>query len=128
MLIIPTLTQPSLDRINHVELACIKQVINSLKDAAMIDMNDIHSLTEFQRNTKDHLEYLKKSGKPKVLTVNGRAEIIVQDAQAYQKLLEDIEQLRTVVGLVKGLDEVSKGKTKPASEVFASMRKKRQIC
>lgn len=93
----------------------------------MIDLNDIHSLTDFQRNTKEHIEHLKASGKPQVLTVNGKAEIIVQDAQSYQKLLEDVERLEAIAGIRRGLEEVSKGKTKPAREVFASMRKKHRI-
>ena len=40
----------------------------------MIDLKEIHPLTDFQRNTKAHLKHLKKTGKPHVLTVNGRAE------------------------------------------------------
>jgi hypothetical protein len=53
----------------------------------MIQIDDIYSLTDFQRNVKAHLRAIKKSGRPRVLTVNGRAELIVQDAKAYQKLL-----------------------------------------
>ena len=93
----------------------------------MINLNDIHSLTEFQRNTKEHIEQLKASGKPQVLTVNGKAEIVVQDAQAYQKLLEDVERLEAIAGIRRGLDEVSNGKTRSAGDVFASMRKKHKI-
>ena len=93
----------------------------------MIDINDIHSLTEFQRNTKEHIEQLKNSGKPQVLTVNGKAEIVVQDAKSYQELLERVDRLEAVAGIRRGLAEVAEGKTKPAREVFASMRKKHKI-
>ncbi len=53
-----------------------------------IDLRDIISLTDFQRSAKQHIARLSKTGKPQVLTVNGRAELVVQDAAAYQKLLE----------------------------------------
>lgn len=93
----------------------------------MIDLNEIHSLTDFQRNTKVHLERLKETGKPQVLTVNGKAEIVVQDADSYQKLLEAFERLEAIAGIRQGLDEVRQGKTKVANKVFEAMRKKHKI-
>ena len=59
---------------------------------AMIKLHNIGSLTDFQRNAKAHLKRLKKSGRPQVLTVNGQAELVVQDAASYQKLLDELEQ------------------------------------
>jgi len=54
----------------------------------VIKIQDILSLTEFHRHTRDHIERLRATGRPEVLTVNGRAELVVQDASAYQNLLE----------------------------------------
>lgn len=49
----------------------------------MIDLaNDIHSLTEFKRNTARFMRRLKKSGHPLVLTISGKAELVVQDARS----------------------------------------------
>jgi PHD/YefM family antitoxin component YafN of YafNO toxin-antitoxin module len=93
----------------------------------MIDLNEIHSLTEFQRNTREHVERLKSTGEPQVLTVNGRAEVIVQDATAYQKLLEKIDRLEALAGIKRGLDDVEEGRTKPAEQVFDAIRKKHKI-
>ena len=69
----------------------------------MIALQDIRSLTDFQRNTKAHLRRLKSSGRPIVLTVNGRAELIVQDAAAFEDMLDAIR------GIQRGLDETRKG-------------------
>lgn len=93
----------------------------------MLDLNEIHSLTDFQRNTKEHIERLKGSGKPQILTVNGKSEIIVQDAESYQKILDYIDRLEAVAGIRRGLDEVREGKTKTASEVFKGMKKKHKV-
>ena len=60
----------------------------------MIRPQDIGSLTEFQRNAQAHLKRLKRTGRPELLTVNGRAEVVVQSASAYQKLIESLEKLR----------------------------------
>ena len=98
-----------------------------LEKRQMIDLNDIHSLTEFQRNTKEHIERLKESGKPQVLTVNGKAEIVVQDAKSYQELLERMDRLEAVAGIRRGLAEVAEGKVKPVREAFAAIRKRHKI-
>lgn len=93
----------------------------------MIDLSEILSLTDFQRNTKSQIERLRETGKPQVLTVNGKAEIVVQDAESYQKLLEELDRLETIAGIRQGLEEVRQGKTKPAKEVFESLRKKHKL-
>jgi hypothetical protein len=54
----------------------------------MIRVQDILSLTEFHRHTKLHMKRLHATGRPEILTVNGKAKLVVQDAAAYQKLLK----------------------------------------
>jgi PHD/YefM family antitoxin component YafN of YafNO toxin-antitoxin module len=60
----------------------------------MIKPEDIGSLTDFARNTKAHLRRLKRTGRAELLTVNGKAEVVIQNASAYQQLLEELEQLK----------------------------------
>ncbi len=64
----------------------------------MISPENIHSLTDFKRNTPAYVERMKESKAPLVLTVKGEASFIAQDAQAYQELLARIyraeEELR----------------------------------
>jgi prevent-host-death family protein len=91
----------------------------------MLDIaNDIRSLSDFKRNTSELLDRLKKTGNPLILTINGRAEVVVQDAEAYQELLDRVE---TIEGLQRGLSEVKAGRTKPAQEVFKRLRRKHDI-
>jgi PHD/YefM family antitoxin component YafN of YafNO toxin-antitoxin module len=59
----------------------------------MIRPEDIGSLTDFSRNTKAHLKRLRRTGRPKLLTVNGKAEVVIQNASAYQRLIELLEKL-----------------------------------
>jgi prevent-host-death family protein len=91
----------------------------------MLDIaNDIRSLSDFKRNTSKLLDRLKKTGSPLVLTINGRAEVVVQDAEAYQELLERVE---TIEGIRRGLADVKAGRTKAAREVFNRLRRKHGI-
>ncbi|MFN6566952.1 type II toxin-antitoxin system Phd/YefM family antitoxin [Dendronalium sp. ChiSLP03b] len=79
----------------------------------MIDISkDIHSLTEFKRNTTEFLQRIKQTKHPLVLTVNGKAELVVQDAESYQKLLDAVELLETLKGIKLGLEQMQEGKGK----------------
>ncbi len=59
----------------------------------MIRPEDIGSLTDFSRNTRAHLKRLRRTGRPELLTVNGKAEVVIQNASAYQRLIELLEKL-----------------------------------
>ena len=74
-----------------------------------VDVSNIHSLSDFQRNARDHIRKLKKTGKPVVLTVNGQAEVVVQSAEAYQKLLDNQELLESLRGISRGLEQAKRG-------------------
>ena len=93
----------------------------------MLHVDDIYSLTDFQRHAKEHLERLKQTGRPEVLTVNGKAELVVQDAAAYQKLLDLLERAEALEGIRQGLESMHRGKGRPAAEVFQDLRKKHHI-
>lgn len=87
-------------------------------------VNDIRSMSDFKRRTTELLDQLKKTGDPLVLTINGRAEVVVQDAAAYQEL---VERLEAVEALQRGLADVKAGRTKPSREVFDRLRRKHGI-
>jgi len=88
---------------------------------------DIQPLTTFRNNSVKMLKQLKKTGRPIVLTVNGKTEAIVQSASAYQRLLDIASRADESEGLRQALDDVAAGRTYPAEEVFAAMRKKYAI-
>ncbi len=64
---------------------------------------DIHSLSDFKRQTAEMLDHLHRTGRPVVLTLNGRAEVVVQDASAYQELLDYVKRLETAAGVRREL-------------------------
>ena len=83
---------------------------------------DIHSLSSFKRNTPSFIEQMKQTGEPVVLTVNGKAEIVVQDAESYQKLLDALERLEAIAGIKQGLEDVEAGRTVSMEEFEQEMR------
>jgi prevent-host-death family protein len=88
---------------------------------------DIQSLTTFRRRSGDFMKQLKKSKRPVVLTVKGKAAAIVQDAEAYQRLLDIAARADSEEGIRQGLDDVAHGRTRPAKEVFDDIRRKYDI-
>ncbi len=69
----------------------------------MIDLREVRSVTEFQRNVKDYIGRLKRKKSPLVLTVNGRAELVVQDARSYQDLLDRVERAEALAAIRQGM-------------------------
>lgn len=62
-----------------------------------------------------------------VLTVNGKAELIVQDAGSYQELLDRLEQAEIHEVLEKSLSELRAGKAQSARKVLTRLRRKHKI-
>lgn len=94
----------------------------------MLDIStDIHSLSDFKRNTPEFLEQMRGSGHPLILTINGKAEIVVQDAASYQKLLDYIDELETLKGIKRGMSDVKAGRLTSLKRFEREFRRKHAI-
>ncbi len=86
----------------------------------MLDItSDIQSLTTFRRRSGDFMKQLKRTKRPVVLTVKGKAAAIVQDAEAYQRLLDIAASASAEEGIRQGLEDVKYRKVRPAREFFS---------
>lgn len=81
---------------------------------------DIQSLTTFKRDSAGLIRRMKKTGRPLVLTVKGKAEAVVMDAAVYQRLAD---QVSAVEGIRRGLAQARKGMGRPVDEVFDAIEK-----
>jgi hypothetical protein len=58
------------------------------------------------------------------LTVNGQAELVVQSAESYQKMLEELDLAESTRIVNEGIAAADAGETGiPANEVLAEIRK-----
>jgi len=90
----------------------------------MLDITrDIQSLTTFRRRSGDFIKQLKKSKRPVVLTVKGKAPAVVQDAEAYQRLLDIAAQADAEEGIRQGREDVARGRVYSAREALKSFRR-----
>ncbi|MGH9742573.1 MAG: type II toxin-antitoxin system Phd/YefM family antitoxin [Candidatus Acidiferrum sp.] len=88
---------------------------------------DIQAMTTFRRNPAKFIKHLKKTKNPLVLTVNGKAEAVVQDAEAYQHLLDIAAQADQREGIRQGKEDVKKGRVRPAREALEQFRRNHAI-
>lgn len=87
----------------------------------MIDLvEDIHSMTAFKRNSTGLLKRMKKSGRPLVLTVKGKAEMVLLDAAAYRDVADHLD---TIASIRRGLSQAKKGLGRPVDDVFDDLEK-----
>lgn len=84
---------------------------------------DIDSLSNFKRRTPEFLRHLKESGHPVVLTINGKAELVVQDSASYQRLSELAERAERMDALQASIDDMRAGRVVPAEGMLADMRR-----
>jgi PHD/YefM family antitoxin component YafN of YafNO toxin-antitoxin module len=93
----------------------------------MLDAREIYPLSDFQRNARQFIKQLQHSQKPIVLTVNGQASVIMQDAASYQKLLDKLEIARSAAMIKQGLGEAAAGLDKDVVEALEQLRLKHDI-
>jgi prevent-host-death family protein len=84
-------------------------------------VQEVQSLTHFKRNTGDMLAHLKETGNPVVLTVNGKEEVIVQNAEAYRRLQAQAERAELMEVLNQSMEDIKAGRTRPAREFVESL-------
>lgn len=85
---------------------------------------EIHPLTDFLRNHKAHVTRLRETHAPEVLTVNGKAQLVIQDAESYQEMLDRLHHMETLAAIQEGMASAERGELKPAAQVLDEMRAK----
>jgi PHD/YefM family antitoxin component YafN of YafNO toxin-antitoxin module len=84
---------------------------------------DRDSRSNSKRNTATFLRRLREAGHPVVLTINGEAELVVQDPDSYEKLLEIAERAEEMEALGEAVEEMRAGQGRPIEEMFAEMER-----
>jgi prevent-host-death family protein len=99
----------------------IEMLNSTLNLMSSIDLRNIHSLTDFKRNANAYVEQLQATQLPLVLTVNGKAAVVVQEAGAFQSLIDRIAAMETELQSFKlaqlrqdlrsGVEELDRGQS-----------------
>ena len=79
---------------------------------------DFQSLTAFRRQSSVIAKQLKRTNRPLVLTVKGKPELVVQTAEAYQRLLDIAARADAREGIRQGLEEAKQGLGRDIEDFF----------
>jgi prevent-host-death family protein len=83
---------------------------------------DISPLTEFKRDSARMIARIKESGRPQILTVNGKPSVVVMDAGAWQDMQDQLDYAETVAGIRKGLTQALAGEGTEAGRFFDELK------
>jgi len=89
-----------------------------------MNLEDIQPLSDFQRNARAHIRRAKQTGLPSVLTVNGHAEIVLQDVKSYQALVAKAEEADNIRRLRRRLASARAGHVYDAERAFDALEEK----
>jgi len=90
----------------------------------LIDIRDTHPITEFNKKTTEYVGRLKQTRKPEVLTINGTASIVVQDAGAYQEMVEKLDLLESVERIKQAIKAFDAGEGIPIEDAFRRLQER----
>ncbi|HYE61359.1 MAG TPA: type II toxin-antitoxin system Phd/YefM family antitoxin [Phycisphaerales bacterium] len=87
---------------------------------------DTYSLTDFKQNAQEHLQRLRETGRPEVLTVNGRAEAVVMSPELYDQLVQlAFGDVRAKIEV--GLRQAREGKLIDGDEALRARQARRNL-
>jgi prevent-host-death family protein len=98
----------------------------------MIDLEDIHPLTDFKQHSSKYAELLRTKQAPIVLTVNGKAAFVIQDAQTFKtlqarfQLLEEenrkLKEQAFHIAVMAGVEQTERGEmsTRSIDDIFSA--------
>jgi prevent-host-death family protein len=71
---------------------------------------DIRPITDLKKYTRELIDQVRRTGRPLILTVNGRADAVLLDAKTYEKHLKASNLARL---LAEGEADIAAGRTRP---------------
>ena len=85
---------------------------------------DIRSVTDLKRKTKEILNQVHRTRRPVVLTVNGKADAVLMDTNTYEKHLKAGNMARL---LARGEEDIAAGRTRPVRSFLKEFNHARKV-
>ncbi len=85
---------------------------------------DIRSVTDLKRKTREILDHLHTTGRPVILTVNGRADSVLLDVRVYEKHLPAANLVKLIAPAEQ---DVEGGRTRSARDFVREFKRAKKI-
>jgi len=88
---------------------------------------DIHPLSEHRAQLTQHLRQVQETGRPMVITQNGRPAAVVLSPSAYDELVCQAEFASDVTAIKQGLADAEAGLGRDANEVLREIAERHDL-
>jgi prevent-host-death family protein len=85
---------------------------------------DVKTVSEVKKNLRAVLEQVRDSGRPVVVTVNGKPDAVLIDVETYERKLK---ALNLVSLLAEGERDIRRGRTRTASAFLKELKRAKKI-
>ena len=90
----------------------------------MYTTRDIYPVSDFNRKPAEHIKRLQETKRPEVLTVNGKAALVMLDPESYDTLIHNADLFRRLEHITQANAQFDKGKSQVASEAFSELKQR----
>jgi hypothetical protein len=80
-----------------------------------------------KRDTVDLIHELQRTKQPIILTISGKAHLVVEDMTSLRLLVKLVDRLDTIEAIREGIASIDRGEGRPAEEVFEEIRQKYNV-
>jgi len=88
----------------------------------MLSTGDIYPVSDFNRKPAEHIKRVQETKKPEVLTVNGKAAVVMVDPESYDQLTQAAELSKTLEQIAHAKAEIAEGKYQNLDDTFSSLK------
>lgn len=85
---------------------------------------DVKTMTELKNEPEKLVEQVHQTGRPIVVTKNGKPDIVVMDAAAYERQLKSANLAQL---LAEGEADIKTGRTQPYEEFIKEFRRAKKV-
>lgn len=85
---------------------------------------DITSFTEHRQHLRDHLNQVRKTGRPLFITTNGETDAVLLSPEAFDELAETAELAANLKTLDRSMDDIREGRVRPLEQAVREIARK----
>lgn len=86
--------------------------------------SQIRPISYLKAHTAEIIRNLAEQQEPLVITQNGKAKVVLQDIESYEKIQQTMDLLKI---LAIGMRQVEEGRYLPAEKVIKRIRERREV-
>jgi prevent-host-death family protein len=97
---------------------------STFKSMGVNVVDDIKPVSELKAKTREIIQQAKDTGRPVVITVNGRPSVVLIDAEEYER---QRQALHLATLLAQGESDIREGRTRPMKAFLKDLARGKKI-